>query len=192
TPSGRSNFDSIEDVGGAPSDATATSARRGRDRAPAGKGRRANDRFGRIRLRRLPPRARRGHGRLVADEGLNTLAGLHSRIHVRAGHGRNGTGKNRDGCRGDDAEVRVPCGTVVRELYTQKVAGELRLHGDRLVVATGGRGGQGNAAFMTQRRTAPDKLRLVADVGFLGMPRCKYSCTSRTALPKIPWEISRC
>ncbi|KAL7545943.1 hypothetical protein ACHAWF_009293 [Thalassiosira exigua] len=140
---------------------------------------------------------------LVADEGLNTLAGLRSRIHVRARHGRNGTGKNRDGCRGDDAEVRVPCGTVVRELHTQKVAGELRRHGERLVVATAGRGGRGNAAFMTQRRTAPKlcehgepgaerwlaiELRLVADVGFLGMPNAGKStllASASAARPKI-------
>lgn len=91
----------------------------------------------------------------VADESLNTLAGLRNMIHIKAGHGVNGTGKNRDGMFGKDIRVRVPCGTIVRELQTQKVAGELRSHGQELMVARGGRGGRGNAAFMTNRRTAP-------------------------------------
>ncbi|KAL7516403.1 hypothetical protein ACHAWX_001424 [Stephanocyclus meneghinianus] len=139
----------------------------------------------------------------VADERLNTLAGLRSRIHVRAESGKNGTGKNRDGCHGEDVLVRVPCGTIVRELRSQKVAGELRVDGDMLMVARGGRGGRGNAAFMTHRRTAPKfsergepgaerwlsvELRLVADVGFLGMPNAGKSTllsVASAAKPKI-------
>ena len=106
-------------------------------------------------------------------------------MHVRARKGQNGLGKNKDGQGGNGSVVYVPPGTVVRDLLTQRVAGELAEHGDTLLVARGGRGGRGNAAFKTARRTAPRlaergepgaarwlsvELRLVADVGFLGMP----------------------
>lgn len=140
---------------------------------------------------------------LVADGSLNTLAALRQKIHVRAKWGNNGIGKNKDGNHGEDAIVRVLCGTIVRELHTQKVAGELRYEGQTLIVARGGRGGRGNAAFKTNRRTAPKlaehgepgaerwlgiELRLVADVGFLGMPNAGKStllAAASAARPKI-------
>lgn len=153
-----------------------------------------------------PSGGRGGHGGsiyLVCDEGLNTLAPLRNRVHVRATKGRNGLGKNKDGQHGNSIEIPVPPGTVIRELRTQKLAGELREHGERLLVARGGRGGRGNAAFMTERNTAPKlaergepgamrwlsvELRLVADVGFLGKPNAGKStllAAASAARPKI-------
>jgi len=140
---------------------------------------------------------------LVCDSSLNTLMPCRQRVHVRADKGRNGQGKNRDGPSGDDVAIRVPPGTVVRELKTQRLAGELRENGDTLLVAKGGRGGRGNAAFLTPRQTAPKlaergepgmqrwlslELRLVAEVGFLGKPNVGKStllAAASAARPKI-------
>lgn len=140
---------------------------------------------------------------MVCEESINTLMPLRQRVHVRAHKGKNGTGKNRDGSGGEDIYIPVPPGTVVRELQTQKLAGELREQGEKLLVAKGGRGGRGNAAFMTPRRTAPKiaergepgmsrwlsvELRLVADVGFLGKPNAGKStllASASAARPKI-------
>ena len=153
-----------------------------------------------------PSGGRGGHGGsvyLVCDAGLNTLAPLRNCVHVRAEKGKNGLGKSQDGSKGQDILVSVPPGTVVRDLKTQKLAGELREHGEKLVVARGGRGGRGNAAFMTTRNTAPKlaehgepgskrwlsvELRLVADVGFLGVPNAGKStllAAASAARPKI-------
>ena len=140
---------------------------------------------------------------LVCDDGLNTLAPLRNRVHVRAHKGRNGLGKSKDGMKGKTILINVPPGTVIRDLKTQKLAGELREHGQRLLVARGGRGGRGNEAFMTARNTAPKiaergepgakrwlsvELRLVADVGFLGKPNAGKStllAAASAARPKI-------
>lgn len=140
---------------------------------------------------------------LVSDPTMNTLQGLRQIVHHRAPSGKNGTGKNRDGSGANDMYVSVPIGTIVRDLATQQRAGDLQSPGDTLLVAKGGRGGRGNAAFMTARRTAPKlaergepgtgrwlsvELQLVADVGFLGKPNAGKStllAAASAARPKI-------
>eukprot|EP00592_Proboscia_alata_P017684 CAMPEP_0194398808 /NCGR_PEP_ID=MMETSP0174-20130528/126313_1 /TAXON_ID=216777 /ORGANISM="Proboscia alata, Strain PI-D3" /LENGTH=664 /DNA_ID=CAMNT_0039195153 /DNA_START=28 /DNA_END=2022 /DNA_ORIENTATION=- len=140
---------------------------------------------------------------LECDAGMNTLAPLRQVVHSRAKCGKNGVGKDKNGVHAGDVCVKVPPGTLVRELLTQKLAGELRTNGERLLVAKGGRGGRGNAAFMTARNTAPKiaehgepgaqrwltlELRLVADVGFLGLPNAGKSTllsAASAARPKI-------
>jgi GTP-binding protein len=140
---------------------------------------------------------------LVCDESVNTLAPLRNRVHIKAGKARNGLGKGKHGQKGRDIIMPVPPGTVIRELHTQKMAGELKEHGEKMLVARGGRGGRGNAAFKTDRNTAPKlaeraepgvqrwlsvELRLVADVGFLGKPNAGKStllAAASAARPKI-------
>ena len=140
---------------------------------------------------------------IICDEAYNTLASCRNRVHIRAQKGKNGIGKNKNGSIGSDEYITVPPGTIVRELHTQRVAGELKNHGQTLLVARGGRGGRGNAAFKTQRYTAPKiaergepgaarwlslELKLVADVGFLGKPNAGKSTllkASSNAKPKI-------
>lgn len=141
---------------------------------------------------------------LVCDESINTLAPLrHQSVHIRATKGLNGVGKGKDGAQGENIYIRVPRGTIIRDLLTQKVAGELKINGEKLLVARGGRGGRGNAAFKTARLTAPKlaekgepgaarwltiELRLVADVGFLGKPNAGKSTllsAASAARPKI-------
>ena len=140
---------------------------------------------------------------LVCDESVNTLAQLRNNVHIRAGKARNGLGKGKHGQKGKDIVMEVPPGTIVRELHTQKLAGELKEHGEKMLVARGGRGGRGNAAFKTERNTAPKlaeraepgaerwlsvELQLVADVGFLGKPNAGKStllAAASAARPKI-------
>ena len=144
-----------------------------------------------------------GNVYLVCDKGMNTLAPLRNRVHVRSQTGKNGIGKDRDGQKGNHIYIPVPPGTLVRDLQTQRIAGELRDDGETLLVARGGRGGRGNAAFETTRNTSPKlaergepgakrwlsvELRLVADVGFLGVPNAGKStllAAASNARPKI-------
>jgi GTPase len=129
-----------------------------------------------------------GHGGSVylqCDESLNTLSLLRRKVHHKGEDGTNGRGDSRHGQKGRDAVILVPPGTIVRD-----EAGELNQHGQRLLVARGGRGGRGNEHFKTHRMTAPAfaergekgaerwinvELKIVADVGFVGMPNAGKS-----------------
>jgi GTP-binding protein len=116
---------------------------------------------------------------------LNTLLHIHHQRRVRAGCGGHGTGSNKTGAAGADAVIMVPPGTIVREVATGGVLGDLVADGDELVVARGGRGGRGNARFATSTNRAPRhaepggagerlelelELKLLADVGLVGQP----------------------
>lgn len=127
---------------------------------------------------------------LIADPQLGTLLDYHYRRHYRAKRGQHGQGKNKTGASGADLELRVPVGTTVRDAATGERLGELMSADERCVVARGGRGGRGNAAFATPTHQAPREweagetgehrrveleLKLIADVGLIGQPNAGKS-----------------
>ncbi|MGB5160487.1 MAG: GTPase ObgE [Thermoanaerobaculia bacterium] len=134
-----------------------------------------------------------GHGGaviLVGDEGLNTLYHLRYRSIYPAERGRHGEGSNKTGRSGSNLDIKVPPGTQVYDAEDSTPVGEILAHGERLVVAEGGRGGRGNARFATSTNRAPDRadpgeegaerrlrleLKLLADVGVVGLPNAGKS-----------------
>jgi len=138
---------------------------------------------------------------LVADPHLLTLYDLRLHPHLRGERGRHGQGSGRHGRSGRDLVVHVPVGTIVRE--GDRVLADLCRPGQRFVVARGGRGGRGNARFASPTNRAPRhcepgetgeertvvlELKLIADVGLVGLPNAgKSTLLSRltAATPKI-------
>jgi GTP-binding protein len=140
---------------------------------------------------------------LQADENLNTLVDFRHQKQFKAQRGENGMGQQRYGKAGDDATITVPVGTVVINVATDEVIGDLTTHGERLLVAKGGRGGLGNMHFKSSTNRSPRRatpgtegeqrllkleLKLLADVGLLGFPNAGKSTFIRAvsaATPKV-------
>jgi len=140
---------------------------------------------------------------LQADENLNTLVDFRHQRMFRAQRGENGMGSQKYGKGGEDTVVKVPVGTVVTNVATDEVIGDLTRHGERLLVARGGKGGLGNMHFKssvnrTPRQFTPGsegeerllqlELKLLADVGLLGFPNAGKSTFVRAvsaATPKV-------
>ncbi len=140
---------------------------------------------------------------LVARENLNTLSDFRFKRTYEAQHGAKGMGRNKTGVSGEDLEVVVPAGTVVSDTATGEVIGELLKDGQRLLVAQGGKGGLGNVHFKSSTNQAPRKtipgkpgerrelgleLKVLADVGLLGLPNAGKSTFLRAvsqARPKV-------
>ena len=140
---------------------------------------------------------------LVADAGLNTLADFRVARKFRAESGQGGAGRNMTGKSGADLEVRVPQGTVVHDVDTGELICDLTEDGQRQKVAQGGHGGLGNTRFKSSTNRAPRKttngtpgesrhlqleLKVLADVGLLGMPNAGKSTLIRAmsqAKPRV-------
>lgn len=140
---------------------------------------------------------------LVADENLNTLVDFRHQRRFRAKRGENGMGRQMTGRNGEDVRIRVPVGTVVTNVETDEVIGDMTGHGQTLLVAKGGDGGRGNINFKSSTNRAPRRatpgfdgeqralkleLKLLADVGLLGFPNAGKSTFIRAvsaATPKV-------
>jgi GTP-binding protein len=140
---------------------------------------------------------------LVADEALNTLVDFRFQPRYRAKSGEPGRGRNCTGASGNDLEVRVPVGTSVYAVDTDELMGDLLEAGQKLLVAKGGYHGLGNARFKSSTNRAPRQtsngtpgesreillqLKVVADVGLLGLPNAGKSTLIRavsSATPKV-------
>lgn len=140
---------------------------------------------------------------LIADEGLSTLLDFTYRSIFKADNGENGFKKSMHGKSAKDLYIKVPTGTLVKDLKSGNIIADLTEHNQTVLVAKGGRGGRGNIHFCTPQNRAPQycepgepgierelqlELKLLADVGLLGFPNAgKSTFISRVsaAKPKI-------
>ncbi len=140
---------------------------------------------------------------LVATEDLTTLMDFKFQSVFKAQNGENGYIKTQHGKCGKDCHIKVPVGTIVKDFETGKIIADLNQPDKTVMVAKGGRGGRGNACFATAQKRAPQfcepgengiertlelELKLIADVGLLGMPnagKSTFISAVSSAKPKI-------
>ena len=120
-----------------------------------------------------------------ADEGLKTLVDLRYMKNIKGAPGQNGEGKNKSGSYAENKIIKVPVGTTVKDFDTNLVIADLTKHNEEVIVAYGGKGGRGNVTLATRSNPCPSfaergepgevrkikvELRMLADVGLVGMP----------------------
>jgi len=128
----------------------------------------------------------------IGNKNMRTLIDFYYQQFLRAENGRPGSGNNKKGKDGENLDVFVPCGTVIKEVENneEKILGEILKDGERIVVAKGGIGGKGNTNFKSSTNQAPRiatkgkqgeekelklELKLIADVGIVGYPNAGKS-----------------
>ncbi|MCY4489701.1 MAG: GTPase ObgE [Deltaproteobacteria bacterium] len=144
-----------------------------------------------------------GHVRVTGDAHLTTLLDLRYQRLYRGNRGQHGRGKDQHGKKGEDRVIRVPVGTLIRDAATGELIADIDTPSGEAVLAHGGKGGKGNSRFASATRQAPRfaepgdpgeerelrlELRLLADVGLIGLPNAGKSTlisAVSAARPKI-------
>ncbi|MBT6326842.1 MAG: GTPase ObgE [Bdellovibrionales bacterium] len=139
----------------------------------------------------------------LADDGVNTLVNFRGKKNYCAENGEGGMGRQRHGKYGEDVVIKVPVGTIIRNVETNEVIADLTENGEQTLIAEGGRGGLGNTNFKSSTNQAPRyaqegkpgvelelelELKLIADIALIGLPNAGKSTlisSISAARPKI-------